>query len=104
MDGLVSGYTYKYNKESKNTWIEQKYCKLCARTSYLTLLDIILIKLPIHQEVCDVTLKTCISLSSTRKFLHTIKNNDDVKVAFDEYVNDVIHMVLIYTRKNKNIY
>lgn len=59
-----SGCTYiiiTMIKHHKSILVEQNYFKLCAGISNLLLLSIILIKLPIHYEVCDVKLKTWIS-------------------------------------------
>lgn len=61
-------------------------------------------KLPFGQEVCDVKLKMWISLSLTKKLLHTIKSNEDVEVTFDEYITDVICMITIYVEKEEEYY
>lgn len=68
--------------------------------SYLILLNVVLTKLPPQCEVCNVKLKTWLSMSPT-KFLHTIESNKDVKITFDEYVTRVRHMILIYMKRTK---
>lgn len=77
---------------------------VCRGTSYSMLMNMVLSKLPLHQKDCDVKLKTHLSLFLTEKFLHIIESNEDVKVAFYEYVTGVTHMVMIYvSREDKYI-
>lgn len=48
-------------------------------------------------------LKARLSLPTTKKLLHTIENNNDVKVVFDEYIIGMTHMVTILKRRKKSI-
>lgn len=54
-----------------------------------------------YQEVYDMKLKTRFSMSPTKKFNHTIESNYDGKVAFDEYVISVTHMIMIYVEREE---
>lgn len=90
-------YNDKYNEESRKYYDRTKLLQVVHRmTSYSTLWNKVLMKLPFHLENCDVKLKTQLSLFPTDKFLYNIKSNKDLKVAFDEYVAGMTHMVIFY--------
>lgn len=82
-------------KSRKITWMEQSCCNLCVGDVYSTLLSIVLTKLALHQENCDMKLKILLSLTLMEKFLHTIESNEDLEITFDEYVTGVILIVTI---------
>lgn len=98
MDGqdiqLCIHYSGKYNKESGKILGWNEAIVGCVQGDIiLTLLNVVLIKLPLHRDDYDMMFKMQLSLSLTEKFLHFIDCNKDVEVVFDKYVNGIMHMI-----------
>lgn len=107
MDGLgiklYIHYNDKYDEKPRKYLGGMKILEVVRKgTLYLTLLNIVLMKVPLQLVVCDVKLKGWLSLSRTKKFLHIIRSNEYLEVAFDEYVIGVTHMVLIYVERTES--